>query len=135
MRLEGWEQRLAELVEWARSREYVLGEHDCFRFACEVIKALTGEDRWPEFAGYRTRREAMAKLAQYGSNFEDAGDWFFRRPRVEKQWAQRGDVVAFMTVDGEKHLGICLGADCCGLTDKGLVFFPTSQATCAWRVG
>lgn len=135
MRLDGWEDRLVELIDWARSREYELGEHDCFRFACKVIEALTGIDRWPEFAGYKTRREAMLKLAQYGSSFEAAGDWFFGSPRVEWKWARRGDIIAFATVDGGKHLGICLGADSCGLMDSGLIFFPTAQATCAWRVG
>lgn len=136
MRLQGWESRLAELVERARARPYVLGEHDCFRFACGAVQALTGEDRWPEFAGkYSTRRGALALLATYGRSFEEAFTWFFRSPAVEPAWARRGDVLAFATLDGEKHLGVCLGATTAGLGEGGLLFVRTMGCSCAWRIG
>jgi hypothetical protein len=134
-RLEGWESRLAAVIEDARIREYRLGEHDCFRLACRAIEALTGEDRWPEFAGYATKREALAKLAQYGKTFEDAGDWFFGSPRVPVAQARRGDVCAAQTPDGEKHLGVCIGARVALLADGGLTFWRLSKCLCAWRVG
>ena len=103
-RTEGWELRLQSVIDAARERPYILGEHDCFRLTCRVIEALTGVDRWPEFAGYKTKREALAKLAQFGSSFESAGDWFFAVERSGIPRARRGDIAALQDDAGEKHL-------------------------------
>lgn len=135
MRLEGWETRLAAVIERARHEPYRLGTWDCFRCACEVVQALTGADRWPEFAGYATRREAMHKLARHGSTFEAAGDWFFGVAAVEPARARRGDICCVATVDGEKHLGVCLGGEVALLGPGGLMYTPLLSCRCAWRVG
>lgn len=135
MRLEGWERRLEQAIEAARARPYELGVHDCFSFACHVIQALTGVDRWPEFAGYRTKREAMIKLAERGSSFEAAGDWFFGAPRVGVKLARRGDICCFRDALREKHLGVCLGRRTAVLQTSGLAFVETSECLCAWAVG
>lgn len=135
MRLEGWEQRLAAVIEDARHRPYVLGEHDCFRLACRVIEALTGVDRWPAFAGYKTKREALVKLAHYGSSFEAAGDWFFGVERMSPKLAQRGDIVALQSDDGDKHLGVALDHRAAFMATGGLFYVPVTTALCAWRVG
>lgn len=134
MRLEGWEGRLNELVEQARGRAYALGEWDCFKFSCEAIKALTGVDRWPEFAGYKTRREMLAGLAAHGSTFEDAGDWFFGCARKSWKFARRGDVACVSERD-VKHLGVVLGDVVALLSDEGLLFVPVDRANCVWSVG
>lgn len=135
MRLEGWESRLARLIEEARHRPYVLGENDCFRMACEVVRALTGDDLWPVYQGYTTRREALARLALLGSTFESAFDKVFGSPRLPWQNARRGDIVALQSEDGEKHLGVCNGSTVAGLLEHGLAFFPLPVALCCWRVG
>ena len=135
VRLEGWDTRLWPIIEAARVKPYVLGEHDCFRLACATVEALTGIDRWPEFAGYTTRRAALAKLAAHGSNFEEAGDWFFESPSVDVRMARRGDICCIETVDGEKHLGVCLGRDTALLGPDGLTFFATLICRCVWRIG
>ena len=134
-RREGWEQRLLAIIEDARARPYVLGEHDCFRLACRVIEALTGVDRWPSFAGYTTKREALQRLAQHGSSFEAAGDWFFGSAHVDVKQARRGDILALQDATGEKHLAVCLGHQAACLHADGLLFLKTSDAHCAWRVG
>lgn len=134
-RLDGWESRLAAVLEAARHRPYVLGKHDCFRLACAAIEALTGEDRWPQFAGYHTRRQAMRRLAAHGRTFQEAGDWFFGAPSVDVRQARRGDIVALKTPDGEKHAGVCNGAESAFLAPEGLLWVPTRSALCCWRVG
>lgn len=134
-RLEGWEGRLNAVMEAARHEAYLLGHHDCFRLACRVIEALTGVDRWPEFMGYRTKREALAAIAVHGSSFEAAGDWFFGCTRVDWRHARRGDIVALATDDGEKHLGVCLGQRAAYLAPEGLIYLPAREALCCWRVG
>ena len=135
MRLEGWEQRLDSVISAQRTKTYELGKEDCFRLACRVVECLTGIDRWPEFAGYKTRDEAIRAIAKHGSSFEEAGDWFFSAERVSTGLARRGDIVAMQTQDGEKHLAVCLGSRCAGYGPDGLMFFPTSLGLCAWRVG
>lgn len=135
MRLAGWERRLAELVAAARDEPYVLGSHDCFRLACRVVEALTGVDRWPEFAGYSTRREALAKLAAHGSTFEAAAAWFFGGPARPIAEARRGDIVMIVDVSGQKHLGVCLGQRSVGLLSGGIISGPTLALPCCWRVG
>ena len=133
-RLQGWEARLAAVIEAARTKAYAIGEHDCFRLACAAIEALTGENRWPEFAGkYASRREAMRLLARYGSNFDAAGDWFFGGTRVPMARARRGDIAKYLDV--EPHLGIVTGSQVAVLADRGLISVPLSACEHCWRVG
>jgi len=134
VRLDGWESRLNAVLENARARPYVLGAHDCFRVACLVVEALTGVDRWPEFAGYTTKREALHKIAAHGHSFEQAGDWFFGE-RIDLKFARRGDIAALATPDGEKHLGIVMGRQLYVMYELGLTAVPLGLAHCAWRVG
>jgi len=135
MRIDGWESRLTALIEEARAKPYVLGEHDCARLAGRIEFALTGIDRWPRFAGYRTEREALAILAKWGSSFEAAFDAIFEAPSVGAHFARRGDIVAIQSEDKEKHLGVCLGAQAAFLAPHGLVFVPTLTCLCCWRIG
>lgn len=135
MRLPGWEARLEAVLVAARATPYVLGEHDCFRVACRAVEALTGVDRWPEFAGYRTRREALALLAAHGGSFEAAMDWFFGVAHVSPRLARRGDICAVQTQDGEKHLAVCTGARVEMTAPHGLVQAGLLECLCAWRIG
>lgn len=137
VRLEGWEGRLAGVVEAARHVPYQLGEHDCFRFACAVVEALTGIDRWPEWAGrYTTRREALRCIHAYGgAGFTEAGSKLFGGAPVPASKARRGDVLEFVDPFDEKHLGVCVGAEVAVLADGGLRFVRLSQCAHAWRVG
>lgn len=136
-RLPGWESRLNDLIDECRRTPYVLGEFDCFRVACKTVELLTGIDRWSEWAGrYTTKRGAMKLLAEHGSNFEEAGDWFFGADnRQSPRWARVGDIVELQTPDGEKHLGVCLGVNSMFLTDKGVGYVPTLKCPWSWRVG
>lgn len=134
-RLEGWEGRLVAVVEAARQQPYVLGAHDCFKFTCDAVEALTGENRWAQFAGYTTKRQALAMLARYGSSFEAAFTWFFASPTMPVLRAQRGDALQYVDAEGEHHLGICLGADAAVLAPDGLRFIPVTRCARAWKVG
>jgi hypothetical protein len=134
-RSQGWEARLVAELEAVRRAPYRLGEHDCFRFSCRVIAALTGVDLWPAYAGYRTRREALAVMARYGRSFEAFVDHVVGAPSVDVRHARRGDICALQTEDCEKHLGVCLGAEVAFLSEAGLVFVPTLSCLCCWRIG
>lgn len=138
MRREGWEARLEAALEAARARPYKLGVHDCFRVACQAVEALTGTDRWPEFAGkYSDERSARRLIAAHGRTFEAAFDWFFGAPSMPVWKARAGDIVAIQTPDGEKHLGVVMldHVRAALLGPHGLVELPVSTCLCVWRVG
>lgn len=139
-RLEGWERRYQAVLDAARDTPYELGVHDCFRVACAVVEALTGVDRWPQWAGrYATKREALELLARHGGSFEAAFDWFFGVDHEPPRFARRGDIVALAEPDSfsrsEKHLGVCTGADAAFTLERGLAFVPVKACICCWRIG
>lgn len=135
-RLPGWEARLHAVVEDARRRPYALGVHDCFRVACEAMRALTGVDRWSLFAGrYATRREALRLIGRHGRSVDEAGSWLFGGPVRPAAEARRGDVVKFVDAAGEAHLGVCLGAKAAVLGEAGLGFVPLGACAGCWRIG
>lgn len=134
-RIDGWEARLIAVVEAARHRPYVLGEHDCLRFSCACIEAMTGNDYWPNFAGYKTKRQARRVIAVIAPSLGHAVSLTLgRHPRVPRS-AQRGDLVRFH--DGEDHLGVCLGGIVAVLGEQGLQFIDLNDGrmTDSWRIG
>lgn len=135
-RLEGWESRLAEVIEWARHEPYVLGAHDCFRVACRAVEALTGADLWPQWAGrYRTRRQALVLIYRYGGAFTPAASKLFGSEPVGMLLARRGDIAEFVDPNGEQHLGVCNGEFVAVLESYGLLFTPMQTCAHAWRIG
>ena len=135
-RIKGWESRLARVIADAAAKPYVLGEHDCFRVACSAVEALTGVDYWADWGKYTTKREAMRLLASRGARtFEDAFTWLFKTDPVPAVQARRGDICSFQTLDGEKHLGVCLGVETAVTHETQLMFIKTRTCLCAWRIG
>ncbi|TAK45267.1 MAG: hypothetical protein EPO27_10640 [Betaproteobacteria bacterium] len=136
MRLEGWESRLHAVIEASRHTPYALGTHDCFRVACAVVEALTGVDYWPTWGRYATKREAKRLIASRGhATFEEAFSWLFGTAFSDVRHAQRGDIVCIQTEDGEKHLGVCLGAHAAFTAPEGVLFVPTLTCLGCWRIG
>lgn len=136
-RLEGWEERLAAVIESARTTAYDLGRHDCWRVACAAIEALTGIDHWPEFAGkYSTKREALALIATYGPTWDKAFSRFLSVAPGSPYSARRGDLVTYEDANG-RHMGVCVGSLVAVLGEHGLTFIPiTSRSVLAsWKVG
>jgi hypothetical protein len=136
MRIDGWELRLVQVIEGARGRAYVLGEHDCFRLACSVVEALTGVDHWADWGGrYSTKREALVLLADYGGTFTDAFSRLFGVEPSPIAMAHRGDIAEYQDATGEKHLGVVIGAEVAVLGETGLLFVRRSACRHAWRIG
>jgi hypothetical protein len=134
-RLEGWEDRLFAVIEAARHAPYRLGEHDCLRVACQSVQALTGVDLWPQFAGYTTTRQALAKILEYGKTLPEAVSFVLGVEPESPKLARRGDVCHY--IDTEDHLGVCIGEHVAVLGPDGIALVPiTSDAVrCCWRIG
>jgi hypothetical protein len=137
MRLEGWETRLAQTVEAARAREYVLGTHDCFTFAGQCVAALTGTDPTAPWHGkYRSQIDAFRLMREYaGGGFAEAFNRLFNQYPHAALLARRGDVVHFQD-DRGGHLGVCVGGQVAVLLDTGLAFVPITHPGCVgcWRI-
>jgi hypothetical protein len=136
VRLPGWEERLASVIERAWAEPYVLGRHDCFRVACAALAALTGEDRWPQWAGrYTSKSESYALIRRYGGSFDRAFDWFFGIENEPARRARRGDIVKYVDATGEAHLGVCLAPGVAVLGERGMELIELAACCCCWRIG
>lgn len=136
-RREGWESRLAAVLETARARPYVLGEADCLRTACEAVAALTGVDFWPRFAGYRSKRQALLTIARIAPSLGEAVTATLGVPPMRVLAAWRGDLALYRDAQGEDHLGIVIGPQVALAAAEGWTLVPLSHPglVCAWRVG
>lgn len=131
-----WPERLAEEVDKARKKPYVLGEHDCLRFTCACIQAMTDVDFWPRFAGYSTKRGALVTIARIAPSLGGAVDIVLNQERRPALMAKRGDVVLYADPQGE-HLGVCIGASVAVLSDTGLLFVNIKHPGLlgSWSIG
>lgn len=136
VRLEGWEVRLTRTIEAARTRDYALGEHDCFRLACQVVQALCGVDLWPSWAGrYSTKIGALRLIVENGGTFTGAFSQLFGQTPVSVRAMRRGDIVEYQSLDGEQHLAVCIGEYVAALGENGLKFVPLLDCRHGWRIG
>ena len=136
-RLEGWESRLAAVLEAARGTPYVLGASDCLRLACADVEALTGVDYWQRFAGYSTRRGALVTIARIAGNLGEAVTATLAVSPAPTLSARRGDLVLFRDGEGEDHLGVVAGSRIMVYLPAGLggVALDHPGALCSWRIG
>jgi cell wall-associated NlpC family hydrolase len=136
MRREDWQVKLFEIVEAAQDQPYQLGTHDCLKFSCACIEAMTGVDHWPAFAGlYGDKREALKLIAQFGRSFADAVSGVLGKDPQPVLMAQRGDLMMYHDDSGD-HLGICCGATIAVLAEDGLHHVPLTHhgLTASWRI-
>jgi len=136
VRLEGWESRLPAVIEWARSRPYAMGEHDCVRVAFRSVEALTGEDLWERWGRqYTTKEEAFRIVREIGGGFTGCFSRIFGVDPLPMPAARRGDVAEFQDPNGEKHLGVVTGANVAVLGEHGIAFISRSACSHCWRIG
>jgi cell wall-associated NlpC family hydrolase len=135
-RLHDWPERLAAVVASAQHQPYRLGQHDCLRFTCQCVGAVTGVDLWPQFAGYTSRLQALRTIAAIAPGLGQAVSVVLGMAPVAPLLARRGDVLLYTDAGGE-HLGVCFGATAAVLGPQGLAHVPLDHAGFlqAWRVG
>lgn len=126
IRREDWPERLALQVRLAQAKPYQLGMHDCARFACHCVEAMTGVDLWPRFAGYSTLAQAHRTMRSLGETLGAAASAMLGAPATPVAQARRGDVVTYRDALGE-HLGICTGAQVAVLGPQGLMHLPLTH--------
>ncbi len=136
-RLEDWPTQLGRTIDAAMTKEFQWGAHDCCLFACDCVEAMTGVDPMVEFRGaYASKREAVRALkARYGPLSETA-ETIARHlgaPRVEANFAKRGDIGLIPTEDGDA-LGVLYGHAFYVPAAVGLARYPVHHALKIWSV-
>lgn len=126
IRREDWPERLALQVSLAQRQPYALGVHDCARFACLCIEAMTGVDLWPRFAGYSTLAQAHRVAVRLGGSLPGAAAALLGVNPAPVAQARRGDIVTYRDESGE-HLGICTGVHVAVLGPQGLAHLPLNH--------
>jgi len=130
MRVEGWERILAEAVEAARERPFVVGVHDCATWAAEVAGALQGRDLADWRGRVKTEKGALREMRRRGfATLAEAVTAVLGLPLPGVLLAQRGDVVACGPA-----IGICLGRHAAFVDRDGLGAVPIEACSMAWRV-
>lgn len=134
-RKDGWEEILAAEIEAARGRPFSWADHNCGRWACDVLQAMTGHDLFAPFRRARTKRALYAAFRRVaGGGVEAAALRQFGAPLPTPLLARRGDPVLVDTDEGPA-VGLCAGASCVFVSERGLVTLPLSAARLAWRIG
>lgn len=121
-RPQDWPDRLAAVVHDALDLPFVLGQHDCGRFACQVAEAITGRNPAPWLEGYTTEAELDALLAQHAAPAAEGSTaslleravaatmQAFGATEIPVLMAQRGDWV-ILQVGNEDLLAVVIGKD------------------------
>lgn len=136
-RTEGWEKRLAALVEARERMPFAWGSFDCALFGADAVLALTGSDPAAAYRGlYDTQLGAAVALRRICgggvSQAVEANGW----PEISPALAQRGDVGLTETPEGEAVV-VCLGRDWVGprLGAVGLARIGRAAVKRSWRIG
>ena len=124
------------------STPFAWGTNDCALFAADGIKAITGVDIADDFRGkYHDEAGAWAtvKAITGGSTVADAAAYCAAKHGLTELehpfMAQRGDLVVFENegrmIAGLVHLS---GRHVVSISESGLVRFPITAISRAWRV-
>lgn len=134
-RIEGWERRLAAVIDRNRFRAFEWGVNDCGTLAFEVYEAVMGERRssWPAWS---TIREAAAILE---TPIDELGDQWFGDRVLGFRSGRRGDLCLVPTDRPEFKerlaFGVVIGTQVAAPGEKAMAFQPLRRATMVWRVG
>jgi len=132
MRVNNWAIALQSQITQFNEKQFAWGSHDCFTFAADCVKAITGVDKMSKHrGGYKTELGANKKLKRMGG-VEKAITSELGEP-ISHKLAQRGDVVYFVSPMGDTA-GICMGRVIAAPAANGVLYIPMTAAKAAWRV-
>jgi hypothetical protein len=130
MRINTWEEALADYIAIKRDEPFEYGVNDCCMFAAGAVEAITGEDPMPEFRGkYDSLKGSLTVIKEIGAGTLEATlDGKFTQ--VEIGHAQRGDLAFF-----DDSVGVVMGGFAYFVSDDGLERINRSLWDKCWGVG
>lgn len=137
----GPRESLNRYLKLVADKPFEYGVHDCVRFTNEAWHAMYGKgwaddwigryDRQTKFGVFVKRPDELR--AEFGyQTFDDAADDRLTRIQYVPPFGAlvaTADVTTWMI---GYALGICVGAKCAFLSDKGVIYRPVSDVTRAW---
>lgn len=132
MKLQGWEQKLAEYLRDCHSGKVSLSRYDCAKFAALWVAIATGRPvTHPFLKDNVTCSDSLSMLSQ--KTLESCVSEVLPNT-VSISQVMRGDIV-LRRQDGLSALGICDGENSYFLHEKrGLSPLPTLQCDVAWSI-
>ena len=135
-RFENWPERLNQYIADCQQKQFSWGEFDCALFTAGAIKAMTGLDLIRKLdLNYHSVYGANLITKPFGGLLELANtvakQCAFSKQKISL--AKRGDAVTTQTQLG-MALGICLGQHAAFPNQLGLIFKPTKNSACSWRI-
>lgn len=132
LRKDGWETRLAELIESKRDVPFCWKTNNCLGFVAQAEVAVQGFSEFPEVLEPLENKFAALRLIR--KNGKTLDEWIDKKyQRISILSAQRGDICMMETAEGAA-VGVCLGHNAAFVGKDGLEFLPISLLIKAWRV-
>ena len=132
LRVDGWETRLAELIESKRNVPFCWETNNCLGFVAEAEIAVQGFTEFPEALKPMTNKFSALRIIK--KNADSLDDWIDQKyQRISILSAQRGDICMIETLEGAA-VGICIGHNATFVGSNGLEFVPMSLTIKAWRL-
>lgn len=133
MRVPGWEARLISTIEREDQAAFSWGLHDCLTLVADCCLAVTGEDPMKDIATYETEEAAQEVLRELG--YRDVAEALATHfEEIPPAFARRGDC-GVVELRGVVASVVVMGSISYGRSERGLLKFPTSRITRAFKVG
>lgn len=133
MRVPGWEGRLIATIEQEQSHPFSWGSHDCLTFVSRCAEAVSGINPMEGVRPYETEDDAGRVLLELG--YEDVSQAMETHfDEISVSMAGRGDC-GIVELRGVAASVVIMGSISYGRSERGLIMFPTSRVTRAFKVG
>lgn len=96
MRVDNWAGKLEAVFKEHRGQPFTWGTHDCITFASDCFKAITGDDPLAGIRGTYTDEATALEVLDGHGGIENAVEIAMTArdiKKVDRKWAQRGDIV------------------------------------------
>ena len=127
-----WPSRLAAFMQERRATAFDWQTNNCALFAADWIMRLTGRDPAADLRGRRWTQWSVAHWLREMGGLAALADARLG-PRASVVSARRGDVVLTL-IRHHPCLGICLGSRVAFISPGGLVLWPLTRGSAAWRI-
>ncbi|CAM1653664.1 unnamed protein product [Bartonella apis] len=133
MRIKGWEDALARVIEQHASQPLVFGVSDCGQLAADAVFAVTGTDVFTDYRKYKTEVGARRILQKAGC--KDLSELFakFFTP-IHPFAAKRGDI-GIVEQDGNICAGVFTGTGFACKSETGIFYLGVDAVKQAFSVG
>ena len=133
MRVNGWEDALASVIEKHASQPLIYGVSDCGQLAADAVFAVTGTDVFSDYRKYKTEVGARRILQKAGCKDLSALFAKFFTP-IHPFLAKRGDI-GIVEQDGNICAGVFTGTGFACKSETGIFYLGVDAVKQAFSVG